>query len=141
MGRPLSFVDPTGHFSEGAIAEYIQNNYKPEEWGGIYLNWYNDKQWWAMLLAALAGDVLFGTLDGGTFRYRFNGVGKSAMSGCTDLEGGSASLEGTRDGMCKQLGGGTTHDGTPYKLWSEPRAFGRVSCGQGHQVFARPCPM
>jgi hypothetical protein len=100
LGNPLKYVDPTGNFEESAIEEYLRNSIG-EGWRDVYELWKRDANWWQMLLAAQAGDVLFGVCDLGCkdqFRIEFTGNGTSRLDGTRLLEGGHDwDLAGIRD--------------------------------------------
>jgi hypothetical protein len=60
--RPVALVDPTGHFSESAIWEYIYDDvcYSDLDCTHNTLDtWKQDSEWWGMLSLAQAGDVIF----------------------------------------------------------------------------------
>ena len=63
--NPLKYIDPSGHFTEEAITDYITNSVC----GGqsetactqdTLDQWKSDEEWWNMLLLAEAGDIIFG---------------------------------------------------------------------------------
>jgi hypothetical protein len=84
-------VDPTGHFSEGAIWNHIYSDICASDMACTYntrSNWQQDTGWWEMLLLAEAGDVIYGMISGtpggrhdGAFFYAFEGEGKSKLTG------------------------------------------------------------
>ncbi len=62
LNNPLRYVDPSGHFSEGAIQGYIYDHvcHSDMECTNNTMNtWKQDVQWWDMLTRAEAGDVIF----------------------------------------------------------------------------------
>lgn len=88
--RPIAFVDPTGHFSESAIYGYLyahECNLSHECASQLFQTWQSDEEWWAMLLEAEAGDVLFGSFSAGPnqgfVHFRFNGSGRDVLTGIT----------------------------------------------------------
>jgi len=98
---PLNYVDPTGHFTVDAIKNYLKGYCEQEKacYDTVLEQWQGDKDWWDMLLAAQAGDKLFGistfTNDGGQsqFEYTFMGQGNDILSGIL-LTGNSNSISG-----------------------------------------------
>ncbi|GAB4262566.1 MAG: hypothetical protein Kow0080_00020 [Candidatus Promineifilaceae bacterium] len=89
LNSPIMFIDPSGHFSEEAIMQHISDICGGwadciDETGAA---WQQDTEWWAMLLAAEAGDVLYGTYDPyggiavGSFYYTFMGSGRERLDG------------------------------------------------------------
>jgi RHS repeat-associated protein len=77
LNNALRYTDPTGHFTEDAIYNYLLNN----ECGGSPIcaddtmyAWSQDSEWWSMLLAAEAGDVIYGMLSGTAFNGRYDGA-------------------------------------------------------------------
>jgi RHS repeat-associated protein len=81
LNSPLRFIDPTGHFTDEAIEEYLQDNF--EDWESILFQWKNDEVWWAMITQAEAGDLLvasIATVGGGGFFY-FLGEGQESLAG------------------------------------------------------------
>ncbi len=88
LNNPVRFSDPTGHFTEEAITQYLQDNH--DDWETVLAAWMNDAEWWATLLAASAGDVIFGSVtqsfwDGAQMLmpvyYHFAGEGQDVLSG------------------------------------------------------------
>lgn len=74
-------MDPTGHFSEGAIWGHIYSDICASDLTCTYdtlASWQQDAEWWDMLLAAEAGDVLF--VSGGR-HFRFLGDGRIRLDG------------------------------------------------------------
>ena len=121
--NPLKFTDPTGHFTESAIYDYIMGtctlhtSQECEEWAnGVYASWQADEEWWDMMRNAQAGDVLFGTRGKGTeacgvrksqrnpncqnFKLAFTGEGQTKLTGITTLHGNNpgASLQDIQSG-------------------------------------------
>jgi hypothetical protein len=89
---PVNYVDPTGHFTEDAIENYLKNTYG-KKWKEYWDAWSADKDWWDMLLTAQAGDVLYGTVSmassaGGAvlqFGFTFEGDGIDVLAGITPV--------------------------------------------------------
>ena len=59
LNNPVAYIDPTGHFTEQAIYNYLLELYEDKA-QSILDTWKADKDWWAMLSEAQAGDVLYG---------------------------------------------------------------------------------
>jgi RHS repeat-associated protein len=103
LNNPLRFIDPTGHFSEEAIYNYLLNNHcgaSPICADDIMTEWSQNSEWWSMLLTAEAGDILFGAYgvlsgvkDGG-FAFRFTGNGATELTAiiASDMFGNGANL-------------------------------------------------
>jgi hypothetical protein len=90
LNNPIVLVDPTGHFSESAIYGYLyayECNLSHECASQLFNTWQSDEEWWAMLLEAEAGDVLFGSFSAGPnqgfVHFRFNGSGRDVLTGIT----------------------------------------------------------
>jgi hypothetical protein len=65
LNNPIRYTDPTGHFTESAINQYVRDycNYE-RACNQLVLNqWQSDAVWWGMLRDAEAGDVLYGHVD------------------------------------------------------------------------------
>lgn len=82
--NPIKYFDPTGHFTEEAIWDYIYGscNGSASCASDMMSQWKSDQEWWEMLLAAEAGDILVGgsSLDHGVF-YTFAGQGRDVLEG------------------------------------------------------------
>jgi len=115
---PINLIDPTGHFEEEAIITYLTATYR-DNWRRYYEAWKANTAWWEMLLAAQAGDVLFGVADAsGRFRYQFNGAGRTELTGYTVLEGQEYDLDMVRTGVTARIGGGYDLNGSDYSVYS-----------------------
>jgi len=67
--NPLRYTDPTGHFTQEQIEQYLKERYK-DKWGSYLSAWQWDKVFWEMLLLADYGDVLYApttSLTSGSF--------------------------------------------------------------------------
>jgi len=121
LGNPVKYVDPTGHFTEQAIFDYLLNLYGDERRAGAILSkWRGDTEWWAMISAAQAGDIIFGTEDmrlvkGGTpadrsspagFQFQFQGEGMDKLTGLVNVGARDmANLEEIRRGVSSEYVG------------------------------------
>jgi hypothetical protein len=101
LNNPIVLVDPTGHFSEGAIWGHIYSDICATDLTCTYdtlASWQQDTEWWEMLLAAEAGDILFGSyglwsqIKDGAFAFVFMGSGTTLLSGIgmSDMFGNGA---------------------------------------------------
>ena len=92
----MNLTDPTGHFSQEAIEQYLQENH--DDWESVLAAWMSDADWWGVLRAAEAGDTLLasyygywsqglGTAGaseyaiGGSTQFTFTGSGRDVLSG------------------------------------------------------------
>ncbi|MGP8330091.1 MAG: RHS repeat-associated core domain-containing protein, partial [Methanosarcinaceae archaeon] len=94
-GNPVNFTDASGHFTERAIATYLNKVYGNETGSDVLKNWKQDQNWWDMMRHARAGDVLFGgwaqddftnninPQSGEPVLFAFRGRGTIALSGIT----------------------------------------------------------
>jgi hypothetical protein len=111
-------VDPTGHFSEGAIWNHIYSDICASDMACTYntlSSWQQDAEWWDMLLAAEAGDVLF--VSGGR-HFRFLGDGRVRLDGIvySEFDGAYNAVWQTNDGFFNM----TLQDlfsGTDQNVW------------------------
>ncbi len=116
---PVVYIDPTGHFTEKAIREYIEGvcNGHSDCVDDMLADWKADKDWWKMMLAAQAGDVLYGaitiessTTKGSTtaFGFTFQGEGIDLLSGISPIENaqgaGGITLDDIQHGHGKSVG-------------------------------------
>ena len=60
---PLMYTDPTGHYSDEQIQQYLQDNYS-EQWEGYWQAWQADPYWMWVLNEADDNYVLTSTLGG-----------------------------------------------------------------------------
>jgi len=85
--NPIMFSDPSGHFTEDAITDYLLNYFSGDEEAALRTLqlWKQDKEWWGMLTKAVAGDVLFGTSQFGPtnspVHFKFNGESNEKLDG------------------------------------------------------------
>ena len=61
LDNPLRYTDPSGHFTEEAIRDYLVELYGERKGLLMLLEWQQDTEWWKMLSSAQAGDYLYGT--------------------------------------------------------------------------------
>jgi RHS repeat-associated protein len=71
--NPVRYTDPTGHFSEDVIQNYLNTYYGDSVGSDLFKEWKSDNEWWAMLRDAISGDVLYGAGGGRGFQYQFIG--------------------------------------------------------------------
>ncbi|MCP5097266.1 MAG: hypothetical protein GY943_17100 [Chloroflexi bacterium] len=61
--------------------------------------WSDNSEWWAMLLEAEEGDVLFGSYEAGPneggFHFRFEGVGRETLTGIRFASGNGEHIAGS----------------------------------------------
>ena len=85
--RPINFNDPTEHFSEEAIWNYVWLECLSDRTCAheMHSSWQSDTEWWNMIRTAEAGDVMFVGAQEGSFAkgafYTFRGVGDRKLSG------------------------------------------------------------
>ncbi|HNN13213.1 MAG TPA: RHS repeat-associated core domain-containing protein, partial [Anaerolineales bacterium] len=107
--NPLRYTDPSGHFTEDAVLEYLMTEFIEYGKNATLMakkelaKWKSDKQWWNMISMAKAGDVLFGrgNLNGGmdfAFTFTFNGSGNDSLTGITNEYGNGRSLGDIKNG-------------------------------------------
>jgi RHS repeat-associated protein len=75
LNSPLVYVDPTGHFEDDAIKDYLRQKYG-DGWLEIWETWTADEDWMNMLHAAEGGDVLAYLSAGDPVYFRFAGEGQ-----------------------------------------------------------------
>jgi len=65
LNNPIRYTDPTGHFTESAINQYVRDycSYERACYQAILNQWQSDAEFWGMLRDAEAGDVLYGHID------------------------------------------------------------------------------
>jgi hypothetical protein len=90
FNNPLKYTDPSGHFTQEAIENYLKDTYQ-DDWDKYLKWWKDDKSWWGMLSEAQAGDVLFGgsrdrngTSSG--FLFQFQGEGSDKLTSISNLD-------------------------------------------------------
>lgn len=116
-GNPVNFVDPTGHFTDDAIREYLQDTYG-DDWETYYDLWKDDTAWWDMISAAQGGDYLFGTTNNSdAWIYIIIGSGQDYLCGIAEVRGkGKLTLADIQLGS--RYGGTTTGQLTPQMEWA-----------------------
>jgi RHS repeat-associated protein len=80
LNNPIVLVDPTGHFSEAAIFEYLYNMYG-DDWYSVYQAWQADTEWWELITTASAGDTIFTSANTHGIYYHFIGEGQDLLTG------------------------------------------------------------
>lgn len=82
FNSPLLLIDPSGHFTEEAIMNYLQEHYQDDA-QYMFDVWKNDTEWWDMLRQAQAGDVLFASVGERELAgyYHFQGEGENLLTG------------------------------------------------------------
>ena len=83
--NPVLYTDPTGHFTDEAIQNYLQSTYG-DSWEDIWKGWLKDKAWMDTLHGAQAGDTLsrvWFDSDGNAqiSHYTINGVSDQELHG------------------------------------------------------------
>ncbi len=98
--NPLRYTDPSGHFTEDAIRQYLLAYYGDE---GLALRtlqlWKQDREWWEMIRLAEGGDHLLGYQwfisgnpsrptggDSKQFNVAFIGMGQDNLAGLEGLD-------------------------------------------------------
>ncbi len=86
--NPVNFNDPTGHFTDDAISDYLKNIYG-DEWIDVWKKWSNDDELMNLLHKAQAGDVLSRSWfdsdgKGHIDHYQFTGEGETKLDGLRD---------------------------------------------------------
>ena len=102
LNNPLRYSDPTGHFSEEVIYEYLLNH----ECGGSPIcaddtmeSWSHNKDWWDQLLNAQAGDILIYTDTPHMLLYlTFTGEGRERLDGACFSDANGRRRLGFHDG-------------------------------------------
>jgi hypothetical protein len=83
----LRFTDPTGHFTEQAIKDYLIGKYGEKLGMTIYNEWQDDAAWWSIMRTAHSGDILLTTYSMGAADhpayFSFSGEGESSLFGIT----------------------------------------------------------
>ena len=93
FNNPINYIDPSGHFTEEAIQDYI-SSICGDSWtcfDTTLSDWQNNELYWDMLRAAEAGDIAFiGAIDGyfaeGMF-YKFEGSEDNVLTGISLSDG------------------------------------------------------
>lgn len=145
----INYFDPSGYFTEEAVYNYLYDYYYSQCRGNVYcaeaqtrsmlFTWKNDKEWWAMIASAQAGDVLFGGVGIGWKgevqfgeMYEFQGEGQGILKGITpykqqgssdvtlmDFQVGFQQIEGMPSGygMTRTWLGYSRFDEGTVKFW------------------------
>ncbi len=79
LNSPLRYTDPTGHFEDEAIIDYLKQHY--DHWWDIWTAWLQNAAWMNMLREAVAGDIFAALNNGEPIWLEFCGDGKSVLSG------------------------------------------------------------
>ncbi|MGB4950179.1 MAG: RHS repeat-associated core domain-containing protein, partial [Rhizobiaceae bacterium] len=93
LGNPLRYSDPTGHFTEEAIMNYLTGAFRDDAQYMFEL-WKSDSDWWSMLLEAEAGDILIGHHRGIEYFHTFRGEGNSLLEGIFASDANGDSIAG-----------------------------------------------
>ena len=104
LNNPLKYIDPSGHFTEKAIIDYLEDNYDDSQY--MYEVWKSDERWWAMIRTAQAGDVIFMVSIAGKFAATFTGDCEDLLTGLelSDPYGNVLSEDSERNGMPSNFG-------------------------------------
>ena len=92
----IRYVDPSGHFTDDAIMDYLKGVYE-DEWERYWKLWKNDKEWIKLLHAAQAGDILTRLYDNKVEFYKFSGKGEEFLGGIDLLDNSSGKSIGVGD--------------------------------------------
>ena len=96
--NPVRYTDPSGHFTEDAIMEYLLQYYEGNEDAArnTIKQWKKDEKWWEMITLAEGGDHLFGFKwwvesnytngDSENFMVDFLGSGQDSLFGLDGLD-------------------------------------------------------
>lgn len=92
-------IDPTGHFEEDAIKEYLRQLYGEDGWLSVWESWLKDETWISMLHEARAGDIVsFYNQSGDLALAKFYGIGKTRLDNARTMSAlGSADLRNEID--------------------------------------------
>ncbi|MBA3532769.1 MAG: RHS repeat-associated core domain-containing protein [Ardenticatenales bacterium] len=116
LNNPLRYTDPTGHFTEDAIKEYLYSTYLEAEAERILAEWQSDEAWWEMMLDAEAGDTLLvATAASGYAAYSFVGEGKTKLTGLKALDSTGGNIRGAsvQKGLLAQVQSGRSSERDP----------------------------
>jgi len=81
LGNPLRYTDPSGHFEDDAIKEYLKQLYGEDGWWSVWESWLADETWISMLREAQAGDIVaFYNQSGNLALAKFYGVGRTQLA-------------------------------------------------------------
>jgi hypothetical protein len=128
---PLNFVDPTGHFTEDAIKEYLRGYCEQEKacYESMLKQWQADTEWWDMISAAQEGDVLFGMSTTVQKTFTFSGNGVEELTGIQDS---SVTLIELQEGWIKSSD--NIYGGSPFKWYG----FYRTDARGKPSFYVRP---
>lgn len=92
-GNPVKFNDPSGHFTEDAIKDYLKETHK-DTWEEYWKLWSADAAWMDMLYKATACDVFASISTSGLVSWhQFTGEGVTSLTGANELNlNGGATL-------------------------------------------------
>jgi hypothetical protein len=80
VNNPIRFNDPSGHFYDDALKEYLRNIYG-KDWEKLWSSWTHDQAWMDLLHNAAGGDVL-AMISGKSLQYfKFEGEGMDKLTG------------------------------------------------------------
>ncbi len=91
LNNPLIYTDPTGHFEDDALKEYLKGQYDAK-WSFYWELWNQDKTWMDLLHTANGGDFLVSVaLDqsSSTFStsfFQFDGEGQTKLTGVRQID-------------------------------------------------------
>ncbi len=81
LGNPLRYTDPSGHFEDDAIKEYLKQLYGKDRWWHVWKSWLADETWISMLREAQAGDIVaFYNQSGDLAFAKFHGIGRTQLA-------------------------------------------------------------
>lgn len=85
LNNPIRYNDPTGHFSDDEIKEYLQNTYG-DKWNSYWDVWSNDMEWMKLLHAAVGGGFLGYYSGSGIQHFIFDVSVEGVLTGITLLD-------------------------------------------------------
>lgn len=99
---PLMYTDPSGHFTEDAISDYLMGYFEDDKEAALrtLALWKMDEDWWEMISAAQGGDELTGYFwktwgdnpsrpcggDSKYFTAKFIGIGVDFLAGTSGYD-------------------------------------------------------
>ena len=147
--NPLRYNDPSGHFTEKAIWNYLVSQYDERRARFLLHLWKSNDAWWAMLRRAEAGDVLYGQGQlyprGGGLQtpkfsivYQFQGKGQTVLSGIIPV-GETASIPGFEDVDLEMIRRGRWNTATDQVVmaWRGIVRPGKDSSSPAELVYSR----
>jgi RHS repeat-associated protein len=145
--NPLALVDPSGHFSVKAIRDYLLDYYEGNRKDAVAAmkEWRNDKDWWAMIGTAKAGDNLFGTSScchignsmPSQFTASFVGSGNDYLAGIEGSLSDTTSLSEIQQGI-EVTGTSTNGEGVTFGQTFKWIGFYRQDHGGKPSFYIRP---